>query len=294
MANGPLEGRVVLLTGGTGGLGREAALALADRGASVAIVGRNRERGRETAVEIDSRTGESAGFYAADLASQRSVRRLAETFRSRHDRLDALVNNAGTFRAGREETPDGIEATLAVNHLAPYLLTHRLADLLVEGTPARVVTVASGLHERGRIRFEDLEFERAYDGRAAYAQSKLANVHFARELAARLEGTGTTSNAVDPGFVPATSLAREASPRSRVVLAALARLPLPFVGDVEEGADAIVRAVADPDLEGTTGAYLREGEPAPAAVDDGEVRRRLWDVSAGLVGVSPDAPPLDR
>jgi NAD(P)-dependent dehydrogenase (short-subunit alcohol dehydrogenase family) len=294
MANEPLKGRIVLLTGGTDGLGREAALELADLGASVAIVGRDRKRGRETAAEIDSRAGESAGFYAADIASQRSVRRLAEEVRSRHDRLDALVNNAGTFRAHREESSDGIEATLAVNHLAPYLLAHRLADLLVEGAPARVVTVASGLHERGRIRFEDLGFERAYDGRAAYAQSKLANVHFARELAVRLEGSGVTSNAVDPGFVPATSLAREASTRSRAALAAMAHLPLPFTRSVEEGADSIVRAVADPGLDGTTGAYLRDGEPVPTAIESDEVGRRLWDVSAGLVGVSPDAPPLDR
>lgn len=177
----------VLLTGATAGLGREAALALAERGASVAIVGRDRERGREVAAEIDSRNGDgSTEFYAADLSSWSSVRRLAAEFRSRHDRLDALVNNAGVLRERRTETAEGIEETLAINHLVDYLLTHQLADLLVGSAPARVVSASSESHERGRIRFENLMFERDYEGQTAYAQSKLANIHFARELAARL------------------------------------------------------------------------------------------------------------
>lgn len=291
----PLDGRTVLLTGATAGLGREAALALAERGASIAIVGRDRERGREVAAEIDSRNGDgSTAFYAVDLSSWDSVGRLAAEFRSRHDRLDALVNNAGVLRDRRTETTEGIEETLAINHLAHYLLTYRLADLLVESAPARVVTVSSKSHERGRIRFEDLMVERGYDGQAAYAQSKLANLHFARELATRLEGTGVTSNAVDPGYVPTTALDREASLSGRARRMASSYLPVSSTRDVETGASSIVRAVCDPDLDDTSGAYLRDGEPTSSALDsDGrEVGRRLWDVSAGLVGVSPDAPPL--
>lgn len=292
-----LGGQVILLTGATAGLGREAALALAERGVSIAIVGRGRERGREMAAEINSRNGDGfAEFYAADLSSWSSVRRLAAEFRSRHDRLDALVNNAGVLREQRTETTEGIEATLAINHLAPYLLTHRLADLLVESAPARVVTVSSESHERGRIRFEDLMFERGYDGRAAYAQSKLANLHFARELATRLEGTGVTSNAVTPGYVPTTALDREASLSGRARRMVSSYLPVSSTRDVEAGAGSIVRAVCDPDLDDTSGAYLRDGEPTSSALDSdgGEVGRRLWDVSAGLVGVSPDASPLGR
>ena len=306
MPDEALDGRTVLLTGGTAGIGREAALSLADRGASVAIVGRDRERGRETATEIDARNDDGvAEFYAADLGDQRSVRRLAERVRTRHDRLDALVNNAGVLHTQRTETSDGIETTFAINHLAPYLLTHRIADLLVESAPARVLTVASESHRQGRIRFEDLWFERDFDGRAAYAQSKLANVLFARELADRLEGTGVTSNAIDPGFVPTTELDREGSLSGQVARKAASYLPVSSTRDVEEGASSIVRAVADPDLAGTTGAYLRDGEPVSPAVDDDQdengggeggrrVRRRLWDVSAGLVDVSPDTSPLGR
>lgn len=296
MTGESLDGQVVLLTGATAGLGREAALALGERGASVAIVGRNRERGREVAAEIDSRNGDgSTAFYAADLSSWDSVGRLAAEFRSRHDRLDALVNNAGVLRERRTETAEGVEETLAINHLAHYLLTHRLADLLVESVPARVVTVSSEGHKRGRIRFEDLMLERDYEGQTAYAQSKLANLHFARELAIRLKGTGVTSNAVDPGFVPTTALDREVSLRGRVARAASSYLPFWSTREIEAGADSIVSAVVDPDLADTTGTYLRDGEPvSPAeAAEDGEVRRRLWDVSAGLVGVSPDASPLE-
>jgi NAD(P)-dependent dehydrogenase (short-subunit alcohol dehydrogenase family) len=290
----PMDGKVVLLTGGTSGIGREAALALAERGASVAVVGRDRERGREVASEIDARNADGfAEFYNANLASQRAIRRLTDEFRARHERLDALVNNAGTFRAEREESPEKIEATLAINHLAPVLLTHRLADLLVESAPARVVTVSSGLHEKGEIRFGDLLGEREYDPWDAYNQSKLANVLFARELAERFPD-GVSSNALNPGFVPATALDRQGSLRGRAVLAALSRLPLPSARTVEEGAKSIVRAVADPDLEEVTGAYLHDGKPV-APSDDAQnerARKRLWDVSSGLAGVSPDAPPL--
>ena len=290
----PMDGEVVLLTGGTSGLGREAALALAKRGASVAIVGRNRKRGQKVIEEIGARNGDGfAEYYRADLASQRAIHRLTDEFRDRHDRLDCLVNNAGTFRATREETLDGIEATLAINHLAPFLLTHRLAALLGESTPARVITVASGLHKKGEIRFEDLGFEKEYDEWDAYNQSKLANVLFAIELAERLP-EGVTSNAVDPGFVPATALDRKGSLRGRAMLSALSRLPLPSAITVAEGAESISRAVVDPTLQGTTGAYLQDGEPVTSSdrTQDERARTRLWDVSAGLVGVSPDASPL--
>lgn len=294
MTGPSMERKIVLLTGGTSGIGREAALELADRGASVAIVGRNRERGRAVASEIDTRNGDGfAEFYTTDLASQQSVRRLTEEFRARHDRLDVLVNNAGTFRGERGESPEKIEATLAINHLAPFLLTHRLADLLAERTPARVLTVSSGLHNRGTIRFEDLGFEREYDAWDAYAQSKLANVLFAFELADRLP-EGVTSNAVDPGFVPETALSREGSFRGKATLGVLLKLPLPSKRSVAEGASSIVRAAADSDLDGMTGKYLKDGEPATPAegAQDTETRRRLWDVSSGFVGISPDAPPL--
>lgn len=298
-ASDSLAGRIALVTGGTNGLGAETARVLADRGASVAVVGRDRERGETVAADLAARTDGTAEFYRADLSSQASVRRLAAAFRERHDRLDVLVNNAGTFRAERTVTDDGVESTFAVNHLAPYLLTHELLGLLVEsaestesteGTPTRVVTVSSGLHTRGTLDFANLQGERGYDGMRAYARSKLANVLFTYELADRLGGTSVSALATDPGFVPGTGLTREASLRNRVLLGAFARLPLPFVKTVEAGATTLVRAAADPALADVTGVYLSDGEVTESseASYDEESRRRLWDVSAGLVGVSPD------
>lgn len=289
-ASNTLAGRVVLVTGGTSGLGAETARTLADRGASVAVVGRDRERGAAVAADLAARTDGTVEFYRADLASQSSVHRLAAEFHERHDRLDALVNNAGTFRAERTVTDDGVESTFAVNHLAPYLLTHDLCDLLVASAPARVVTVSSGLHTRATMDFTNLQGERGYDGMRAYARSKLANVLFTYELADRLADTGVGTLAVDPGFVPTTGLTRQASLRNRLLLGAFARLPLPFTKGLEAGAATPIRAVADPDLADATGVYLSDGEMAESseASYDEESRRRLWDVSAGLVGVSPD------
>ena len=297
-----LTGRVALVTGGTSGLGAETARALADRGASVAVVGRDRERGQAVAADLAARTDGTAEFYRADLASQATVRRLAAEFRERHDRLDVLVNNAGVFRAERTVTDDGVESTFAINHLAPYLLTHDLCDLLVESVETaeraagderlspRVVTVSSGLHARGTLDFANLQGERGYDGMRAYARSKLANVLFTDELADRLAGTGVAALAADPGFVPGTGLTRDASLRNRLLLGAFARLPLPFTKGLEEGAATLVRAAADPALADVAGAYLSDGEvtESAAASRDGAARKRLWDVSAGLVGVSPD------
>ncbi|GKZ16392.1 SDR family oxidoreductase [Haladaptatus sp. T7] len=292
-SNSKLDGQVALITGGTSGIGRETALALADRGASVAIVGRNRKRGRRVAREIDARNGDGwAELYIADFASRKSVRNLAVAFRDRHDRLDVLVNNAGTFRHRRSETGDGIEATFAVNHLAPFLLTHLLVDTLVESAPARVVTVTSELHERGTIDFSDLGRERDYDGMEAYSQSKLANVLFTRELAERLRGTGVTATAVNPGFVPGTGFTREASIRNRLLLGLFSVLPLPFTKNVEEGAETVIEAAASPEFSDVTGEYVSDGVIAEASDEahDDDVRRRLWDVSAGLVDISPDYP----
>ncbi|SDM08410.1 Short-chain dehydrogenase [Halogranum gelatinilyticum] len=285
-----LTGRVALVTGGTSGLGAETARTLADRGASVAVVGRDRDRGETAAADLATRTDGTAEFYRADLASQASVRRLAAEFRERHDRLDVLVNNAGTFRAERTVTADGVESTFAINHLAPYLLTHSLLDLLVASPSARVVTVSSGIHTRATLDFANLQGERGYDGMTAYARSKLANVLFTDELADRLAETAVTATAVNPGFVPGTGLARDASLRNRLLLGAFARLPLPFTKGLEEGAETLIRAAADPDLADVTGVYLSDGEVTASSEEsqDEEARRRLWDVSAGLVGVSPD------
>ena len=284
------ERRVVLLTGGTSGIGREATRRLADAGMTVAVVGRDESRGTAVAETDTEETPGTVGFHRADLSRQDRVRSLAREVRERYDRLDVLAHNAGLSSAERVETVDGLERTFAVNHLAPYLLTHELVGRLRESAPARVVVTASGIHRRGSLDFEDLQSESDYDGLDAYADSKLANVAFTVELAARL-GADVTANCFHPGFVPSTGLFRDAKPWTRLAVRAASLAP--GVGtDEDTGARRLVRLVTDPRFAQHSGAYLGSDgieEPDPAATDPA-IRERLWTESARLVGVDPDWP----
>ena len=213
------------------------------------------------------------------------MRRFADEVLRSFDRLEVLVNNAGTLFRTRTLTEDGIEATFAVNHLGYFLLTNLLLDLLVRSAPARVVTVASVGHRRGTIDFDDLGFERGYTVMRSYARSKLANVLFAAELARRLAGTGVTSNSVHPGSVD-TNIWSGAPLWAKPLIQILFR---PFFISAEQGAARVVQLAASPELEGVTGLYFEEGKPvtpAPLALD-ASLARRLWDVSARMVGLAP-------
>ncbi|MGH3146057.1 MAG: SDR family NAD(P)-dependent oxidoreductase, partial [Rubrobacter sp.] len=164
-----MGGKTVLITGGTSGIGKATAVALARMGADVVVVGRDPERGERTVEEIRAEsTGGSVELMLADLSVQAEVRRLAEEFRERHDRLDVLANNAGLVQSERTETPDGIETTLAVNHLAPFLLTNLLLDLLKKSAPSRIVTVSSEAQRWGNIDFDDLQSTSKYRGFPVY------------------------------------------------------------------------------------------------------------------------------
>lgn len=289
-----MTGRIVLLTGGTSGIGRETARMLAECGATVVITGRNQERGERTVTELREETEGSISLLTADFAEQSEVRGLAREFRTERDRLDVLVHNAGTYRPERRVTSDGIEETFAVNHLAPFLLTHELVDLLIESVPTRVVVVSSGLHERGHIHFDDLQLERNYDTQRAYAQSKLANVLFTYELAERLAGTGVTANALHPGIIPSTRLGRDSGLWSSLVYHAIGSLP--GIGrTIEEGASTIAYLAASTDIENVSGEYYASEDPksdpkpiesSPESYNE-RLQTRLWDVSADLVGTEP-------
>ena len=186
--SGPMAGRTVLVTGGTGGIGKATALGLATLGAHLAITGRDRGRTEDAAREIRAAGGGPVDVFVADLSSQAEVRRLADEVLQRLPRIDVLVNNVGGYWNTRHVTADGLERTFALNHLAPFLLTNLLLDRLKQSAPARVVTVASNAQAMGRIDFDDLQGERSYSGARAYNQSKLANVLFTYELARRLRG----------------------------------------------------------------------------------------------------------
>lgn len=282
---GILDGRVVLVTGATSGIGRVAARELAAMGATTFLVARDRARGQDTLEEIARVTGsERLGLFVADLASRAEVRRVAGEVRSRTDRLHVLLNNAGAIFTERRLSPDGVEMTFALNHLGYFLLTRALLPLLQAGAPARIVNVASTAHLRAGMDWEDLYGERRYSAWKAYGQSKLANILFTRELARRLQGTGVTANALHPGVI-ATGFGRNNGGLFRLMMLAGA----PFLSSPEKGARTPVYLASSQEVEGVTGKYFsdcREATPSPAARDDADARR-LWDLSERLA-LAPD------
>lgn len=275
-----LVGRTCVVTGASSGIGKAAAIGLARLGAEVVLVCRSWERGESAVVEVTRAAAVRPNLLVADLSSMAAVRRLAAEILQRHPRLHVLVNNAGLILAKRSVTAEGMETTLAVNHLAPFLLTNLLLERLEVSAPSRVVTVSSGAHRTGRIHFDDLGLSKGYSGLGAYAQSKLANILFTRELARRLEGSGVTAACMHPGFV-ATRLGRGTFPLFSVPI----RLFRPFIRTPERGADTVVHLAASPAVEKASGGYYHDrrlAAPTSRATDP-EAARRLWEVSARLV-----------
>lgn len=286
MSANDLEGRIILVTGATSGIGLEASVKLASRGATLVLVGRAPKRTASAVDEVKRRGGsDRVSMLMCDFASQKSIRAMAANFREKHNRLHVLVNNAGTVNKQRQLTVDGIEHTFAVNHLGYFLLTNLLLDLLIESAPARVVNVASRGHYRGTMDLDDLGFEHGgYGIMKAYQRSKLGNVLFTNELARRLQGTGVTANSLHPGVV-ATNIWSGAPAFARPVLALMKRFTMV---SPETGGDTIVQLAADPSLEGHTGEYWSEQklkEPAPLARDEA-LAKALWARSEKLVGLA--------
>lgn len=270
-----------LITGATSGIGEVTARELARRGMHVVIVGRSAERVAATVARIKQATGVEVETLIADLSSQTGVRSVAEAFLQRHQRLDVLINNAGGFFASRQVSADGIEMTWALNHMSYFLLTNLLIDVLRASAPARVVNVSSDAHRSGVMRWDDLQFTRGYNGWAAYAQSKLANILFSNELARRLAGTGVTSNALHPGFV-ATRFAHNNGIFWGGLMALMQRL---FASTPEEGAQTSIYLATAPEVATISGRYFvksRETTPAPQARDM-VAAARLWDISERLL-----------
>jgi NAD(P)-dependent dehydrogenase (short-subunit alcohol dehydrogenase family) len=278
-----MSGRTVLVTGATGGIGKATALGLAVRGAHLAITGRHPGRTEAAAREIRAASGAAVDVFVADLSSQAEVRRLAVQVLQRLPRLDVLINNVGGFWNTRHITADGLERTFALNHLAPFLLTNLLLERLAESSPARVLTVASHAHRRGRIDFDDLQGERSYSGSRAYDQSKLANVLFGYELARRLHGTTVTSNAVHPGMVDTSFGADDPGSIQRVLVPVIR----PFMKSPARGAATSIHVASAPELEQVTGRYFARSAPTRSSERsyDQLVAARLWATSADQAGL---------
>ena len=280
-----MQGKVCLVTGATSGIGKVTATALAAQGAEVVILGRNPQKVKDTIQTIRSETAnETTQYLLADLADLQEVRHAARAFKDRFARLDVLVNNAGAYFNRRHETPYGVELTFLVNHLAPFLLTHLLLDMLQTSAPARIVNVSSGSHLHGAMDFDNLGFRRGYFGMKAYACSKLANVLFTYELARRLQGSGVTANALDPGTV-VTDIWRTnfsiIGPALKWFIGRIALSP-------EEGADTSIYLATSPEVEGVTGQYFakRKAVPSSPLSYDQNTALRLWQESEKLTGLA--------
>jgi retinol dehydrogenase 12 len=275
-----MKGKVCVVTGATSGIGKATAAALAGLGAQVVLVGRDRGRAEATAAEL-GRAAAPPRLEIADFTSMGQVRDLAGRLEAL-EHIDVLVNNAGLVAGRRRTTADGFDEVFAVNHLAPFLLTNLLLGKLTAAA-ARVITVASDAHAAARLDLDDPHLERGWDSWRAYANSKLANILFTRELARRLEGTGATANCAHPGVVR-TGFGRQARLPLRLGLT-IAR---PFLLSPERGAATIVYLATSPEVTNATGGYYvkkTRREPSAAARDD-DAARRLWQLSEELTGLT--------
>ncbi len=289
-----MNGKVVLITGSTGGIGRVTAEKLVGAGATVVLVGRNPQKAAQAARDIMASTAAQAGsnpvgrveYLVGDLSVQSEVRRLAEEFRARYDQLHVLINNAGAMFMKRQISSDGIEMTFALNHLAYFLLTNLLLDRIVASAPARIINVSSGAHIASRLHLEDIRNPGRYQGWPAYSQSKLANLYFTYELARRLEGTGVTVNALHPGFV-ATNFGMS----NGGLMKPLFRLFQMGAISPEDGAKTSVYLAASPEVEGVTGKYYDRSRPVSSSSVsyDVDMARRLWDASLAMTGLAKRA-----
>src|SRR5271166_1748914 len=268
-----MKGKTIVATGATSGIGEAAVLALAAMGARIVFVARDEGRAKTTMRKLQAKApGLEHRVHLADLSS------MAES----EPRVDVLVNNAGAMFGERQVTPEGLELTFALNHMAYFVLTQALRERLVASAPARIVSTSSTAHQGASLDFDDLQSAKGYSGFKVYGRSKLANILFTRELAHRLAGTGVTANCLHPGVVATRFGDSSGGWVSRLM--PVARL---FFISPEKGADTIVHLASSPEIEKTSGEYFVKREiiePSPAARDDAAAKR-LWEASEKLAGL---------
>ena len=283
-----MNGRVVVITGATQGIGKFTALALAKMGAEVTIVARSAERGQAVVDEIRTTTANpKIGLLLADLSLMAEVRRVAGEIQARHPKIDVLVNNAGAINTTRKVTSEGLELTFSTNHLAYFLLTELLLPQLeAAGTPgrkARIVNVASNAHKRAKLDMDDLQLERGFAAFRAYSNSKVCNLLFTFELARRLAGKNVVVNCLHPGVV-ATGFGR--NDRSLLHLGIM--IAAPFFLTPEKGAQTSIHLASAPEVEGVTGLYFSRKKPARSTRTslNEALARQLWEKSEALVAAT--------
>ena len=275
-----MQGKTVVATGATSGVGEQAVLALARMGARIVFVARDERRAEATLAKLERiapRRGHTV--HLADLSSMAETRRVGLLIGRSEPRVDVLINNAGAMFAERRVTAEGLELTFALNHMAYFGLTDALGERLAAATPARVVSTASAAHLRASLDFSDLQTARGYSGWRAYARSKLANILFTREAARRLAGAGVTANCFHPGFVASRFGSASGGWTSRLM--PLAKM---FAITPEEGADTLVYLASSPEPADVSGGYFvkrKAVQPSASACDD-EAAQKLWEASEAL------------
>ena len=274
-----MDKRVTLITGATSGIGKETAIELARRGLKVIFSTRNEEKGRAVREEISQLTGNKDIYcYYGDLASFNSIREFASQVKKNHEKLDILINNAGIWMNKKLTTVDGIECTFAVNHLAPFLLTSLLSDMLFKSSSGRIINTSSGIHCSGNVDISDPEFKnKTFSPMKVYAQSKLANILFTRELAARLKQRNITVNCFAPGWVN-TGLFRNSNPIVKLSARLWALTP-------SQGAETLVFLATSDEVQNVTGEYFMKKKVKQSARQsyDTELMKKLWEISENYV-----------
>ncbi len=279
-----MTGKVCLVTGANSGIGRETALGLASAGAKVVMLARNEQKG-EAAREyiISESSNKDVNLVLCDLSNMQEIRRFAQQFLEDYDKLDVLINNAGAVFSKRNVTSEGFERTLAVNYLAPFLLTHELLRLLKSSAPARVINLTSGLHSKAKLDLDDIQSETRYKGMDTYQTTKLMVLLFSYKLARILQGTGVTVNAVSPGFV-ATNLGRNSgSLMSRIMFGMMK----PFQISPKEGAATSLYAATSIELEGVTGKHFAKSQETDTSTisHDASLQDDLWTRTISMLGL---------
>lgn len=281
-----MSGKICIVTGANSGIGKETALGLAQMGARVVMVCRNAEKGKAALEEIRRESGSSqVDLLIADMSSQASVRALAEQIQQKYPRLDVLVNNAGGAAPARTLSADGIEMTLATNHLGAALLTFLLLDLLKASAPSRIINVSSEAQRRARLDMNDLQFERRkYRGIAAYGQSKLLMNAFTFELARRLAGTGVTANCLHPGVVATNIWSANPPPLIGKLIIAVVK---PFMLSSKQGAAVSLYLATSPEVAQVSGEYFVKSKPAKSnhLSRDPKLMAEVWLCTEKMTGL---------
>jgi NAD(P)-dependent dehydrogenase (short-subunit alcohol dehydrogenase family) len=278
-----VQGKTVVITGATSGIGEVAANELARQGARIVLIARDRARGEQALKRLEEiAPGRNHLAHYANLSRLAEMKRVGEAIAATEERIDVLINNAGAVFSTRQVTGDALEMTFATNHIAYFVVTHLLLERLKATPGARIVSTASHAHKRAKLDFNDLQSEKHFSGFGMYDRSKLMNILFTRELARRLEGTGVTANCLHPGFV-----ATRFADASGGLIAAMIRGAKTFALTPEEGAKTIVYLATAPEVATVSGKYFHlcnEVLPSEEAQKDADARR-LWDVSLQLSGL---------